>query len=730
LDFLVAGLDTPSAVKEAASRAGAEILDVAQFMRKLNEAPRSEASLPQPSQMMRADEVFISLTNGIRGLITNVRARAQLPNGANWYIAARELRILSVRDAIGEDARLSITPFALPWLHIRAKRIRWRQRENERGSVRVINVQGAELWDGPIRVSPIPDLDQNLDRSSFIRGLAFNQSDRFGFSILTDIDFGLLVHDNILGKTFDDTSITGRIVGGVNFHTERGVAPWLQLSWGRTGDRHTGFVDGGIYAWYIHDSGDNTQFGIDNGYFPLSNADRLRLRLWHQQEFPLGLALHLQLSYFSDQNLLQEFFRSEFDAQSNQDTYIELTRYDSRTGVRALWQRQVNKHDETIEYQPRVEFFLYPSRLFDLPLINVPVYLHVQADIARPKFRPASGSNEASYVSTRLNLRPGLTLPIDFGFVGFYQKAFVDLSWYGWELDTSDITLPHRVYAEGQSGLFTNIFRTFAGHSSLFDIEGVRHVIRPEVVFVHRFPVTYLLGRTSADIPQFDEIDEPVAGVDRVDFILSTRLEGLRRSGSAYRVVDILSARAELSWYPNANRDNSGDSFGPLFASFSFAPRPWFTLSGDLRMSPSTGIISRYGVAAELVIELPWGGVSIDSGFPDPRASGRPLLRFQLSHRIVRNTSTISSFSAAWRASPVYAMQFYAEYDFRSQVVRNLNVSVQRTFQEFVLTFSVRRDFIRDDTSLLITFAPFVLGESTDVVTAGLDPTYARSGVR
>ena len=730
-DYLVAGREVPESVIEDAQRAGAEILDVDGFLRLLDESRRDGSPVIEQSHLLRAEEVFISLTNGISGVIRDVKARLQHPTGSDFYFQAKEIRVLSVNDAIGEDAIVSITPFALPWLHIRAKRLRWRQRENDKGSVRVIDVQNTGLYFGNTRIAPMFDLDQNLDRSAFIRSLAFNQSDRFGFSIFTDLDFGLLIHDNILGKTFDDTSLPGRIVGGVNLHSQRGVAPWGQLSYGRTGDRNTGFIDGGILAWYIKDSGDDTDFGRDRGFFPLERSDRLRVRLWHHQEFPLGLALNFQLSFFSDGNLLQEFFRNEFDAQANQQSYIDLTRYDSRTGVRVLWQRQVNKYEETQEYEPRVQFFLYPSRLFDLPFTDIPVYLFVQADIARAKIKPAADSNDSVVQSTRLDLQPGVTIPFDLGFLGFYEKAFVGLSWYGWDLDLNDVTLPDRVYAENQIGMWTQIYRTFAGYSSLFDVEGMRHIIRPELVFVHRFPPTFLHRTRASDIPQFDEIDEPISATDRIDLILSTRLQGLRAGrGGGYSVVDLIKARAEVAWFPNGDRDNDGQNFGPLFASFLFAPRPWFKVSGDLAMDLGTGVVSRYGVAAELVIELPWGGTSIDRGFPDKTAASRPLLRFQLSHRIVRDTSTISGFSAAWRASPVYAMQFYGEYDFRAENVRNVNVSVQRTFQEFVLTFIVKRDFIRDDTSVLITFAPFVLGEAEDVVTAGLDPTFARTGQR
>lgn len=635
------------------------------------------------TDLYRAEQVFFSLT-GMQAVIQNLQAKIRQPNTkSDFYIRAREFRLMSPLDSFGDDAMISITPFALPWLHLRAKHIRFRQR----GNVRQVDVIDTGVFLRNTKLAPFFDQNQNLDRPPFIRNLAFNQSERYGFHLITDFDLGLFVHDNLLGKTFEDVQ-SGRIIGGVDLYSERGVAPHGALRY------RNDSTDGGIYGWYIHDSGDNTDFGRDRGLFPLLRNDRSRVRIWHNQEFPLNLMLNAQLSYLSDANLLFEFFREEFDARHNQKTYVDLARYDTRTGVRVFFQRQINEHDPTIQYQPRVQFFIYPAWIFELPEIDVPFYFTLQTDIANVGFRPAQNSGQQSQRSTRLDLRPGFVVPIDAGIFGFSQSIVMSTSWYGWDVDLRDVTLPQRVAFEYRAQIFTNIFRTFDVSSDLLDIQGLRHIITPEIVFFHRFPVTYLLGANAASLPVFDEIDRPVNTFDVVEFYLTNVLQGLREG----RAFELLRLRVEFSYFPRPTRDNDGNHFGPLVAKLTFNPRPWLSVATDIRIDVNNGNVTRYGVGGRLII--------------DDRVS------LSLSHRIVRGVSTISAFSVAWRASPAYRLSFAGEYDFSNQQVRNVDLTVQRLFQEFALNVNIRRDFVRNDVGIFVTFAPLGFGDSPDIFQA------------
>jgi hypothetical protein len=684
----------------------------------------SEGSTLLRDDLLRCSEGFVSFEY-LTGVLRDAKLRAQLPNrDSDIYVRAREFRVVDPNHAVAEDVLVSLTPYLVPGLHLRAERLRFRQRGTD--DVKVVDLQGTSAYIRNTMISPLVPIDENLVRNGgVIRRVDISQSDRTGFTVYADFDYWILIHDVILGRQWERAR-TGRIHGGFTAYSARGVAPHLGFDWSG------GDVRGEALAFYLHDAGDDTAFGRERGFFPLERADRFRGVVRHRQKLPLDLVITGQLSYFSDRNLLVELFKSEFNGRLNQESFADVARYDASLGFRFFWRQQVNDYQRTLEYKPRVQIFLNPLPIVEIPGVNLPVYVDLRGDVARIVDRPARGSGDPTRRTNRLHLRGALSVPIDLGVVAIVPELSATTTWYDWDVDIKDVTLPHRTYIEARTRLFTNIFRTFDAGWSLMNVSGLRHVIIPEIIYTHRFPVTFGAGRTAAGIPQFDDLDGPVDGLDVITVYLTNKIQGRRglglMSGRLYDVVDLITLRLEASYFPGPDRDNDNRRWGPLIAGLTIAPITWhestpvvrLALSGDLRYDIDTGVVSRYGFNATFELESRVDNASIDrAGCVAGRPCLGPLMRLDISHRIIRDESVISGVGLAWRASPAYRIRIAGEYDFDAEEARTFVVEVQRLFQEFALNIAVKRDLILDDTTVSLSVSPLGFADDPDLLVRG-----------
>lgn len=646
---------------------------------------------------IRAEEAFFSLSEQV-GLMFDARGQFSASRGS-FYIAAREFRVYSANAVEGEDAQFAITPFAEPHIAIVSKRVR----VITKGPNRILDITGNRVSLHGSNVLPFPTFQINTGRPSWLVALDFAQSDRRGISLNSNLDLIMLVTE-LFGYDPYGTVDSRTVFAGADVHTERGIAVHGDWLYGGQGaqipqiiatdrfDPRQGWVwvparpgafRGKLELWYIDDSGDDSQFGIDQGLFPPDETDRFRFRYFHQHDLFELARLTGQFVWLSDKNVLREWFIDEFEGQVNQTTFLEFSRLGPVWGIRARVRGQINGFDAIVEYKPRVTGYAFPIRLATVPGLNLPIFLDGQLDFANMTAEAATGSGISADSDTRIDVQAGITIPLNLGFVAVAFDARVQGTWYGLNFaDNIDSLLEVDRFAYQVGGhIYTNIWNSWDAASDFFDITALRHIVTPEIRVRHVFGPDWFHGFTEATVPQFDEIDDVSAGTE---ILLTLRnLLQAKRQGKTINFLDIV---LELPMYPNPDRDNNGNVFGPFTGTMQFNPAKWLTVNADARIDLNAGNVERYGIEGVFTIE--------------------ELLRLSVSHRVVRNESILTGFSARWSVSRAYDLEAALRYDFDNDDLYDLGFTVQRNFPDFSLAFTLRFDQTRDDTTVLVTFIP------------------------
>ena len=378
------------------------------------------------NDLLRADELFLSLKYQ-QGVLLNFRGIFyDEENEAEYFLRAQELRLLSTNTLEADNAVASLTPFAIPWFSLHTDRLKILPR----GKERMLDLENPGLFFRNTKILPLPNFEKNLDAPNAIKDIHFNRSAHRGFAVLSKVDLTVIGYDLLKLYKVMDRPTRNQIDGNLDIYTSRGVSP--AISWRYTGD----YSISGINAWYLYDNGYDTKRNRDLGFFPLDNSNRAKFEFWYLQMFPNDLRFSGQVSWWSDENLLREFFESEFKIQKSRDTFVELSQYSTKVGFRLFYKQQLNEFIETTEYKPQLNAYIFPISFFNM--YNSELYLHLDTDFSEVAFNPGEDSISAFSETNRLVLTPGLTRTLDFKYFSMMFRSYLTTGWYDFEYKLID----------------------------------------------------------------------------------------------------------------------------------------------------------------------------------------------------------------------------------------------------------------------------------------------------
>ena len=137
----------------------------------------------------------------------------------------------------------------------------------------------------------------------------------FGFQVYTDLDvFYLLGYNPAAGTSW---------TAALDYLTKRGPAGGTNFTYdGNDLFDLPGHYNGRFKLWGIYDKGQDILGGFRVGEpHPLWRG---RLFWRHMEDFPEGFQLQTQVSLLSDKNLLEQYYKPEFDQELNQETFVNL----------------------------------------------------------------------------------------------------------------------------------------------------------------------------------------------------------------------------------------------------------------------------------------------------------------------------------------------------------------------------------------------------------------------
>lgn len=649
--------------------------------------------LTQGERTIRADELYYDLRNE-RALARNVVMKSFDPmRNIPIYIRARQLRQVAEDTFEAEDVALSSSEFWTPQLSLEAAKVRIIDKRQEgeadeslSDSSFDVELRDVKLKVGNTSVLDLPKVHGDRQRPELpIRSIRVGHDRTYGTSVETRWWLSRLL--GLRPPEGTDGSLA------VDYYGERGVGGGFDLSY----ERENYF--GEILGYIIEDQGEDrlsrTRKNID-----VPEETRGRFLFQHRHYLPYSWQLTAEISYLSDENFLEQFYRTESNVGKDQETLLYLKRIEDNWGLSFLGKTRINDFVDQVEELPSAEYHLMGQSLFDDRLT---FFSDNQVSRYRYRYDPDNPMSEPDDFFTFTGTRNELDLPLTAGtfkIVPFVAGTFgyEDGAGFQAELDGGGVESEDAV-AIGEAGVRLSTQPLWCVYpnveSRLWDLHQLRHIIRPSIT-----AATYVENESVAQQR------------DTLDFGISQRLQTKRGPAGRQRTVDWLKLDVDFVWIADSSDEIAGpdrflwnEPFIPLAnrdgrvippvdrrTTGLFGPRQnYISAEMSLRLTDTTSILSDvYFDTQNGVVE------QFDVGFSRLLW---PNLTYYVGSRYLREVdnglgergSTALTFAATYVLDPRYTVVLAEQFDFDYGSNIRTDATLIRKYHRMnlALTFSV-----------------------------------------
>jgi hypothetical protein len=222
--------------------------------------------------------------------------------------------------------------------------------------------------------------------------------------------------------------------------------------------------------------------------------------------------------------------------------------------------------------------------------------------------------------------------------------------------------------------------RFFDVTSKALDIDGLRHVIVPDVMYIAK---TDTWGADADELIQFDEVDA-IRQEDRIALRLHNRFETRRRRG----IVDLFELDLETDYYPHSGRDNAGESFSPLRIGVRSLPVEGVQVfaAADYDFSEEDRGLDFLNVAARVDVSERWSA--------------------GIGHTYDRGIDSFGTYSLAFRLTPKWTAVLTHERSWSKGESLGEQLELIRDFHAFDLSITIENDERSGEKSVGLKLSP------------------------
>ncbi len=388
---------------------------------------------------------------------------------------------------------------------------------------------------------------------------------------------------------------------------------------------HGGPTRGFFDAWGIRDTGLDT-LGLDRRDLKPEASLRGRVLLRHRQYLRDNLEFIAESGLISDRNFLEQYFENEWDRDLDHRTALRLRKYHNNHLIDLSAQARVNDFFTEEERLPLLEHYMFGASVLHDSLtwtahskvgyerLNVADTAKDPAEAAGMSPLPGEANRSGIVASTRQEI----ALPLSLGPLRIIPNLSGEAAHYGEAMDGDSLTR-----LTGQAGIRTSLqmWRVDpAIQSSLLNMRGLAHKIE--------WTSEYFYADSDAsfdDLPSYDPLDDNAQEQFRRRFIqdtfggalpgrfdprtyalrhglqqliaspsdviaddlqqvrlgLNQRWQTKRGLPGRERIVDLFQLDVDLLLFPDADRDNFGETLGPATYDARFNIGDRVTLLSD-----------------------------------------------------------------------------------------------------------------------------------------------------
>ena len=463
------------------------------------------------------------------------------------------------------NALVTTDDYSNPLQMVRASEITFVPRKYVEGRNATLYVSGVPVFYLPYFHW---DLTHSRNHFSFVPGYRGT----FGAYLLSSYDWTL--NDNLSGALHADY----RALRGA------GVGPDFDYNLGRWGN-------GTIKYYFAHDNdpGTDPNFGT-----PLPTT-RQRALLTYSGTPLTNLTLMSQVAYQTDPFIVRDFFESEYEQNTQPNTFFDGDQVWRNWSLDVLAQPRVDPFFETVERLPDARFTGFRQQIFDTPL-----YYESESSLGYYR-RLYANTNAAGadFYGGRADTFQQITMPETFfGFLNVTPRAGGRYTYYGPATGPGATTTNESrwVFNTGAE-VSTKASQTWPGlRNNFLEMDGLRHIIEPSVNYVYiprpnvlpnqlpqfDYELTNTLRLLPLEFPDYNDIDS-IDSQNTIRFGLNNLLQ-TKRAGVIENFVDW---DVMMDWHLRPRTNET--TFSDIFSDFQFKPRSWLTFNSQTRFDIDTG---------------------------------------------------------------------------------------------------------------------------------------------
>jgi hypothetical protein len=685
---------------------------------------RGDVVMTEGLRTIRADEIYYDFENK-RGLAVNATIRTfDVERGIPIYVRAARMRQLAEGKFAADNAVLTTSEFAVPQVSLEASSILLTDtttidQSQSAGNQIKDSSYDAQMRDVRLKSEGMTVFYWPLMRSNLERPDVPLKSVRVG-------------NDSIWGTTVESRWYLSRLLGlrepdGTNgtfdldYLSKRGVGTGMDVDYAQ--ENRLGKISG-----YLIDDRGEDRLGRVDFRRNLKPPDDLRGRFdWvHRQFMPYNWQVTAGIDYESDENFLESYRRHEFNTGADRETYVHLKRIEDNWGLAFLAKGRINNFADELQEAPTGEYHLTGQSIFDDSMT-------LYSDTQGGRYRQRIGENHATAMNeegfgfgthrTELDMPMWLSgikaVPFVAGTVGYdersgFNRSLVDGS-------NPDGNPNEDTVGIGEAGVraSSEYWKTYPNvKSQLWDLEGLRHIVRPEV-----------------DTSIYGESDTVVKQHDVVHLELSQRLQTKR--GPDERTVDWMRLDLGGTWFAD-NEERTPDS-GPYRYLWNnpMTPLRMYSMPGILNgdLGPGLKKFETYGPVRDYYdADYSWqisdttallsdGYYDIHSGTVEQFDIGFsrtrwPDLSYYIGSRYLRDVKVLNEhgsnafvFAASYIIDPRYTLVFSQQYDFKYGANVESSITLIRHYNRVFWSLSFSTDASLDRQSIMFNIWPEGLPE-------------------
>ncbi|MFC2149483.1 LPS-assembly protein LptD [Candidatus Auribacterota bacterium] len=508
-------------------------------------------------------------------------------------------------------------------------------------------------------------LRDERERLSIVPG--YNK--RFGGFVRTGINFWI------------DPYLTGTIRN--DYYTKRGY----------------GFGVDGQYRlpFKIENFGDiKTYFIRDGDYHPTDpyNRDfgknRWRVAVNHEmQVFPDTRAVG-QLRLQSDPDIINDFFRDEFEREIQPENYIDITKSTQNYSLTLFARKRMNDIFTELERLPDLRFILTKQNLF-----NTGIYYTTEDRMSYLNYVPDHGDN---YDAFRMDSYHQLSYP--FKFLRFLNlEPFVSYRGTYYNKGVNDKNLLRSIFGTGLDAL-TKIHKTFPHvQNEFWQINQLRHVIESRITYTYRHDPT----EEPVDLYQFDDID----AIDRRDDIRFS-LRNLLQTKRKNETVNLIDFEIYTFFHPEKRTpaihridydEYSENYFSDIFYFLRLRPLDWIAVDCRVSQDPYEQRFDSVDTDAQILY-----GDNLNVSFRHRfvRTYDDEVTVFQDDQVRDSDLHNLVGGEIIYRFNSNWVFKIFVRYDFGLNKLETQEYSVFRDLHCWQVALTFRQRPLRDDLSAFI----------------------------